>query len=45
MLPLQGAPLLLRLENQLGFKMVKWIESIELVETVSRWPAGRSQAV
>lgn len=26
-----GAPLRLRVENQLGFKMVKWIESIELV--------------
>ena len=28
-----GAPLRLRVENQLGFKMVKWIERIELVET------------
>ncbi len=28
-----GAPLRLRVENQLGFKMVKWIESIELVES------------
>ena len=27
-----GAPLRLRVENQLGFKMVKWIESIEFVE-------------
>lgn len=26
-----GAPLRLRVENQLGFKMVKWIESIEFV--------------
>ncbi|WP_272092242.1 molybdopterin-dependent oxidoreductase [Nannocystis bainbridge] len=26
-----GAPLRLRAENQLGFKMVKWIERIELV--------------
>ncbi len=33
-LPLQyGAPLRLRNENQLGFKHVKWIESIELVHT------------
>jgi len=32
--PLHGAPLRLRVENQLGFKMVKWIERIELVETV-----------
>ncbi|HEX5447197.1 MAG TPA: molybdopterin-dependent oxidoreductase [Pirellulales bacterium] len=28
---LHGAPLRLRIENQLGFKMVKWIESIEFV--------------
>lgn len=28
---LHGAPLRLRVENQLGFKMVKWIESIEFV--------------
>lgn len=27
-----GAPLRLRLENKLGFKMVKWIEAIEFVE-------------
>ncbi len=34
-LPLRhGAPLRLRVENQLGFKMVKWIRSIELVEDV-----------
>jgi methionine sulfoxide reductase catalytic subunit len=31
---LHGAPLRLRVENQLGFKMVKWIQAIELVETV-----------
>lgn len=30
--PLHGAPLRLRVENQLGFKMVKWIQSIEFVE-------------
>jgi DMSO/TMAO reductase YedYZ molybdopterin-dependent catalytic subunit len=29
---LHGAPLRLRVENQLSFKMVKWIESIEFVE-------------
>jgi DMSO/TMAO reductase YedYZ molybdopterin-dependent catalytic subunit/thiosulfate reductase cytochrome b subunit len=29
---LHGAPLRLRVENQLGFKMVKWIQSIEFVE-------------
>ncbi len=28
-----GAPLRLRVENQLGFKMVKWIQSIEFVES------------
>jgi methionine sulfoxide reductase catalytic subunit len=26
-----GAPLRLRVETQLGFKMVKWLEAIELV--------------
>jgi len=34
-LPLEhGAPLRLRLENQLGFKMVKWLRRIELVADV-----------
>ncbi|MEO5996601.1 MAG: molybdopterin-dependent oxidoreductase [Chitinophagaceae bacterium] len=28
-----GAPLRLRIENQLGYKMVKWVCSIEFVET------------
>jgi sulfoxide reductase catalytic subunit YedY len=32
---LHGAPLRLRVENQLGFKMVKWIQAIELVESVT----------
>lgn len=32
---LHGAPLRLRVENQLGFKMVKWIEAIEFVASVS----------
>lgn len=33
-LPLEyGAPLRLRVENQLGYKMVKWIEKIEFVES------------
>ena len=31
---LHGAPLRLRIENQLGFKMVKWIKTIEFVESV-----------
>jgi DMSO/TMAO reductase YedYZ molybdopterin-dependent catalytic subunit len=31
---LHGAPLRLRVENQLGFKMVKWISTIELVEDI-----------
>lgn len=31
---LHGAPLRLRVENQLGFKMVKWIQSIEFVENM-----------
>ncbi|MEO8603882.1 MAG: molybdopterin-dependent oxidoreductase, partial [bacterium] len=32
---LHGAPLRLRVENQLGFKMVKWVQTIELVEDVT----------
>ncbi len=31
---LHGAPLRLRMENQLGFKMVKWIQAIEFVADV-----------
>jgi sulfoxide reductase catalytic subunit YedY len=31
---LHGSPLRLRVENQLGFKMVKWIRAIEFVENV-----------
>ena len=31
---LHGAPLRLRVENQLGFKMVKWIQAIEFVKDV-----------
>jgi DMSO/TMAO reductase YedYZ molybdopterin-dependent catalytic subunit len=31
---LHGAPLRLRVENQLGFKMVKWIQAIEFVADV-----------
>ena len=29
-----GAPLRLRVENQLGYKMVKWIERIEFVDSI-----------
>jgi len=36
-----GAPLRLRVEVQLGFKMVKWIRAIELVDDYSR--IGRGQ--
>jgi len=28
-----GAPLRLRVETKLGFKMVKWLKSIELIES------------
>jgi DMSO/TMAO reductase YedYZ molybdopterin-dependent catalytic subunit len=35
-----GAPLRLRVENQLGFKMVKWIEAIEIVEDIRRIRGG-----
>lgn len=31
---LHGAPLRLRVENQLGFKMVKWIRAIEFVDDI-----------
>lgn len=31
---LHGAPLRLRAENQLGYKMVKWIKSIEFVSSI-----------
>jgi DMSO/TMAO reductase YedYZ molybdopterin-dependent catalytic subunit/thiosulfate reductase cytochrome b subunit len=37
---LHGAPLRLRVENQLGFKMVKWIESIEFVADVRETGEG-----
>ena len=37
---LHGAPLRLRVENQLGFKMVKWIEAIEFVEDVGAIQKG-----
>ncbi len=37
---LYGAPLRLRVENQLGFKMVKWIQSIEIVDDVARVRGG-----
>lgn len=37
---LHGAPLRLRVENELGFKMVKWIESIEFVEDFRRLGSG-----
>jgi thiosulfate reductase cytochrome b subunit len=35
-----GAPLRLRVENQLGFKMVKWIHEIEVVEDLRRVRGG-----
>ena len=31
--PVYGAPVRLRVENQLGYKMVKWIERIEFIES------------
>ncbi|HXY33339.1 MAG TPA: molybdopterin-dependent oxidoreductase [Planctomycetaceae bacterium] len=37
---LHGAPLRLRVENQLGFKMVKWILAIEFVETARSFGQG-----
>ncbi len=38
---LHGAPLRLRVENQLGFKQVKWIKEIEFVRHFSE--RGASQ--
>jgi methionine sulfoxide reductase catalytic subunit len=37
---LHGAPLRLRVENQLGFKMVKWIQAIEFVESHKSFGEG-----
>ncbi len=36
-----GAPLRLRVENQLGYKMVKWIDSIEFVESYAHLGLGQ----
>ena len=36
-----GAPLRLRDESELGFKQVKWVESIELVESFEHLGAGQ----
>jgi methionine sulfoxide reductase catalytic subunit len=38
---LHGAPLRLRCENELGFKMVKWISAIELVRDFAHLGAGQ----
>lgn len=38
---LHGAPLRLRCENELGFKMVKWISAIEFVDDFSHLGAGQ----
>jgi methionine sulfoxide reductase catalytic subunit len=37
---MHGAPLRLRCENELGFKMVKWIEAIEFVDDFTHLGAG-----
>jgi methionine sulfoxide reductase catalytic subunit len=37
---LHGAPLRLRVENQLGFKMVKWIRALEFVDSTGRVGQG-----
>jgi len=37
---LYGAPLRLRVENQLGYKMVKWIERIDFIESEKQLGAG-----
>jgi methionine sulfoxide reductase catalytic subunit len=41
-----GAPLRLRVENQLGYKMVEWIERIEFIESersVGLGEAGKNE--
>ena len=38
---LYGAPLRLRVENQLGYKMVKWIERIEFIESETQIGKGQ----
>jgi methionine sulfoxide reductase catalytic subunit len=41
-----GVPLRLRVENQLGYKMVKWIKSIEFVagiEHVGKGHGGKNE--
>ena len=38
---LHGAPLRLRCENEVGFKMVKWIAAIELVHDYRDLGAGQ----
>jgi sulfoxide reductase catalytic subunit YedY len=41
-----GAPLRLRVENQLGYKMIKWIERIEFVEsekTIGKGEGGTNE--
>ena len=43
---LHGAPLRLRVENQLGYKMVKWIRSVEFVagvEQVGKGHGGKNE--
>jgi DMSO/TMAO reductase YedYZ molybdopterin-dependent catalytic subunit len=37
---IHGAPLRLRVENQLGYKMIKWIERIEFVESEKQLGKG-----
>ena len=39
-----GAPLRLRAENQLGYKMVKWIERIDFVESEKALGKGEGGA-
>ena len=36
-----GAPLRLRVENQLGYKMVKWIERIEFIRSEKEIGKGK----
>jgi DMSO/TMAO reductase YedYZ molybdopterin-dependent catalytic subunit/thiosulfate reductase cytochrome b subunit len=42
--PVHGAPIRLRVENQLGFKMVKWIREIRFIETEKNIGEGHGGA-
>jgi DMSO/TMAO reductase YedYZ molybdopterin-dependent catalytic subunit len=38
---LHGAPVRLRVENELGFKLVKWVQAIEFIKDFRELGAGQ----